>query len=231
MPMTVLITGSNRGIGLELTRQYLAESHKVLACCREPRSAKALQSLQNDYPETLSIHRLDVNNIDDIEQLKTSLTSITLDRLINNAGVYGDKASELNALEPQALNQVLATNVTAPLLVTQALFPNVAAVQGKIVMISSRMGSISDNDSGGRYGYRASKAALNAASKSLALDLEAYSVPVVILHPGWVQTDMGGPNAWLTPAQAVKQMRQTIEKVGLKESTKFWHGDGSELLW
>lgn len=231
MTMTVLITGANRGIGLELTRQYLSDHHQVMACCRKPDAAQALHSLQADFPNTLTIHALDVTKMQDIEQLKEALAGTNIDRLINNAGIYGAKTSELNALESQAMQQIMATNVTAPLMITQALLANVIATQGKVVMMSSRMGSIGDNNSGGRYGYRASKAALNAASKSLALDLEAYAVPVVILHPGWVQTDMGGAQAWLTPKQAVLQMRQTIEQVGLQESTKFWHGDGSELPW
>tara|TARA_B100001094_G_scaffold295291_1_gene316532 strand:- start:12018 stop:12713 length:696 start_codon:yes stop_codon:yes gene_type:complete len=231
MSQTILITGANRGLGLEFTRQYLEYQNQVIACCRDLNKALALHDLKEKYPHTLTLIQLDVTDTDAVHKLAQDLEHTELDLLINNAGVYGPKHKPLGALCAEDFEEVLKVNTIAPLILSQAFIPHLAQTQGKVAFITSRMGSITDNQSGGSYLYRASKAALNALGKSLALDLEADDIKVLIIHPGWVKTDMGGEHAWITPEQSISQMRKLIHSITLDQSGQFWHCDGSKLPW
>lgn len=231
MQKHILITGANRGLGLEFTQQYLAQAYQVTATCRQPSTASALQALQTQYPTQLTVHQLDITNETHCQHLSDLMRDKSLDVLINNAGIAGVDGHQFGELNATRWQKVMLTNAIAPLLLTQALIQPLVRVQGKIIFITSRMGSITDNNSGQRYSYRSSKAALNAAAKSLALDLEADGIAVGILHPGWVQTDMGGQNAWITPEQSVAQMRERIENLSLDNTGHFLHADGSHLPW
>ncbi|MDV3241567.1 MAG: SDR family oxidoreductase [Methylocaldum sp.] len=229
---TVLVTGSNRGIGLEFCRQYADAGWKVLACCRRPEQASDLQGLAIHHP-SVSIHQLDLGNFDQVDALAHAQASETIDVLINNAGIYGDSGRNvLGALDYELWARVLKINAEAPVKMTEAFLPHVSRSERKLVVaITSLMGSMADNSSGGAIMYRTSKAALNAAMKSLAIDLKPRGVGVMILHPGWVKTDMGGSNAPTSPAESVAGMRRTIEGFALRDSGRFLDFRGRELPW
>ncbi|TKB49453.1 SDR family oxidoreductase [Ferrimonas sediminicola] len=230
MANLTLITGANRGIGLEFCRQYLRHGDTVIACCRHPEQAETLQQLAEQYPSQLELVALELAEPAQFDSLSAYLGERTLDRLILNAGVYGPKGLAFGEYQPEHFELVMRINVAAPMLLTQALAANLG--QGsKLALLSSKMGSITDNGSGGSYAYRASKSALNAVGKSLAIDLQARGVAVALLHPGWVQTDMGGPNAWITAEVSVRGMRHVIEQLTLVDSGTFYNYDGTELPW
>jgi len=229
---TLLITGANRGLGLEFCKQYAAEGWQVLACCRMPQAATELKSLAERYPH-VSILALDVANFVQIEQLATQLHDTCIDVLINNAGVYGDSHEwGFGRLDYQAWTKTLAVNVQAPVKMAEAFLPHLKRGDKKLLIaISSLMGSIADNSSGGSIIYRSSKAALNAAMKSIAIDLKEQAVGVLVFHPGWVKTDMGGANAPLEAVQSVAGMRQAISAFSLDQSGSFVKYDGTPLPW
>jgi len=231
MTETILITGSNRGIGLELAHQYAARGWQVLACCRRPDQATALNRLGEQFPN-ITLHTLDVTQQDQVQKLATQLHDCRIDILFNNAGVYGpDDAVFGNTDEAQWL-ECLRVNVIAPMKMMEAFVTQVAASQHKLIAaMSSKMGSMADNGSGGSYIYRSSKAALNAVMKSAAIDLEPKGVKVAILHPGWVQTDMGGPNAEITVAESVGRMRGILDTMRPENSGSFFDIDGSIIPW
>jgi NAD(P)-dependent dehydrogenase (short-subunit alcohol dehydrogenase family) len=221
---TVLITGANRGIGLELARQYAAEGWRVHACVREPGKAGALRSISGD----LQVHKLDVTSDADIGALKRGLGNEAIDLVINNAGVGGDDES----MDPKSWLSVFAVNSIAPMRIAEALLPNLEKSKGRqLVSITSRMGSIADNSSGGSYAYRSSKAALNAAMKSLALDIKGKNITVAVLHPGWVQTDMGGDGAPLAVTASAEGLRRTISGLKPTDSGAFFNYEGKPLPW
>ena len=190
----VLITGANRGIGLELARQYASAGWRVHACCRQPERAVELNRVAAASAGRLSVHPLDVTSPAQIAALPTALGDEPLDLLINNAGIYGQDDASFGNTDVRAWLQAFHVNAIAPLKVMEALVEPVAR-SGRRVMacVSSKMGSMADNRSGGSYVYRSSKAALNAVVMSAAVDLRHRGVTVVALNPGWVKTDMGGP--------------------------------------
>ncbi|MBC6963016.1 MAG: SDR family NAD(P)-dependent oxidoreductase, partial [Nitrosomonas sp.] len=194
---TVLITGANRGIGLEFARQYAADGWQVVACCRQPQQAEALNRLADQYQDRFSIHRLDVRELTEIDQLSHKLQDLPIDILINNAGVYPHAQNgEFGRISYDDWMEAFRVNTFAPLKMVEALVEQIACSQLKIVAtITSKMGSIADNQRGGSYIYRSSKAAVNTVVKSLAIDLQPRGIIAVLLHPGWVQTDMGGRDA------------------------------------
>jgi NAD(P)-dependent dehydrogenase (short-subunit alcohol dehydrogenase family) len=229
---TILITGTNRGIGFELTKQYLQDDFRVLACCRLSGTTEELHSLNDQYPETLTIIDLDVTDTNYIEKLSEQLQHEAIDILINNAGIIDSEHTHLDHIESEAFLDTFKTNSLAPLLLAKGLLPSIARSQLKLIAnISSSMGSISENTSGGYYAYRASKAALNAITKSLSIDLVDHGVTVLSLHPGWVQTAMGGAEAPITPAESVKGLRQILQKVTLADSGSFIAYDGRMISW
>lgn len=221
----VVITGSNRGIGLALVEHYLKQGFNVIALCRS--ASDALKSSGANI-----IEHIDVGDDKTLVQLKQQvakqLKSDHIDILINNAGVLSRES--IGALDTDAIAQQFNINSIGPLRVTSQLHPLLTS-GSKVAMVTSRMGSMADNTSGGYYGYRMSKAALNAAGVSLALDLAPKGVAVALLHPGFVQTDMVGGNGDITPKQSAEGLAAQIEKLTLANSGGFWHSNGETLTW
>ncbi len=228
---TILVTGTNRGIGLELTRQSLAQGHKVIATCRQPDAATALRELSNDAGE-LDIRQLDVADSHSVSDFVDHLGNTPIDIFINNAGIYGQRDASLGRVDGQAWQQALLVNTIAPILLTQKLLP--VLKQGKdrkLAFISSKMGSIDDNTSGGSYVYRSTKAALNQAVRSLAHDLQDDGFVSLPLHPGWVRTDMGGPNGLIDAPTSAEGLLRVIHGAGPEHNGRFLSYDGSEIAW
>ncbi|QYJ92095.1 SDR family oxidoreductase [Shewanella spartinae] len=231
MTKHVVITGANRGIGLGFVRHYLAKGDRVSACCRQPAQASALIQLAEIHAK-LNIIQLDVTDDVSVHALPQHLNDAAIDILINNAGYYGPKGIGFGQLRATEWQKVLAVNTIAPIMVTQICYPMLQkATNAKVICISSKMGSIADNQSGGSYLYRSSKAGLNAALKSLAIDLSSEEIYCLAFHPGWVQTDMGGPNALITVNEAVDQMARCIENLDATQSGQFLNFDGQQLPW
>jgi NAD(P)-dependent dehydrogenase (short-subunit alcohol dehydrogenase family) len=230
---TTLITGANRGIGLEFSRQYAEDGWRVLACCRTPEKADALNALATKYPDRVSVYMLDVADHDRIDELARLLSGEPIDLLINNAGVYTDShAGTFNDIDYEAWIRAFLVNTMAPLKMSQAFASQIArGSQKTIVTISSKMGSIADNTGGGSYMYRSSKAAVNMVVKTLAIDLKRSGLIAVVFHPGWVKTDMGGPKAQISTTQSVTGMRQVIRHLTMTDSGKFFDYDGKQVPW
>ena len=224
---TVFITGANRGLGLEFARQYATDGWSVIATCRNPEAASELSGLAG-----VEVHALDVADFDAVQALADTLKDRSIDVLINNAGTYGPKGYGLGEVDFAAWEQVLRTNVLGPLRVAQCFAPNVAKGERKVMaFLSSKMGSMTDNTSGGGYIYRSSKAALNAVIKSLSHDLGGDGIVSLALHPGWVRTDMGGPNGLIDAPQSVSGLRQVIGDAGPRDNGGFFSYDGSHIPW
>jgi NAD(P)-dependent dehydrogenase (short-subunit alcohol dehydrogenase family) len=217
----VVITGANRGIGLELARLYQAKGWHVTAVCRE-------SSPELDEVAAQTIKGIDVTGKDFVDQLVAALQGQTIDLLINNAGLLQDET--LGALDFGSLRLQMEINAFAPLKICEALLPNMPE-GSKIANITSRMGSITDNSSGGRYGYRASKAAFNALGRSLAIDLKSRGIAVAQLHPGFVKTRMVNFSGLITPQESAAGLAERIEALKLENSGSFWHCNGEELPW
>jgi len=225
----VFITGANRGIGLEFTRQYARDGWNVIACCRDLAQATDLQQLAQAYPN-IKTYALDVADFDAIEALAAALKDVKIDVLINNAGVYPH--SDLQAADAGDWLHAFKVNSMAPFKMATAFMPNIAASQlRKLVTLSSKMGSLDDNTSGGSYIYRSSKTAANMVMKSLSIDLQPYGISVAVLHPGWVQTEMGGPGALIDAQTSVSGLRQVIANLNLANSGQFIAYDGKVISW
>lgn len=226
MPFAV-VTGSNRGIGLALCAELRARGYAVLAACRKT-SAK-LDALCSDEAGVEVVSGVDVSTIEGITALVNAVGKRSIDLLINNAGVLLAEGS-LGEIDAAALRKHFEVNALAPLLVTQALRARLER-GSKVALITSRMGSIDDNGSGGYYGYRMSKAALNMAGKSLAIDLKDQGVSVIILHPGMVSTDMIGNQGNIEPPEAAQGLLTQIDKLTPATTGTFWHANGTALPW
>lgn len=225
-----LITGANRGLGLEHARQLLSRGWTVSAAVRDPESAKDLAALA-PADGRLRVLRYDAADPGAAAALKPSVTG-PVDILFANAGVMGPEDQSFGAAAGEGFLHTLRVNAMAPLALAEAFADQVAASQMKVIALqSSRMGSIKDNGSGGYYAYRASKAALNAVGKSLSLDLKDRGVIVLILHPGWVRTDMGGPNGQLTVRESVDAQLDLIARANPAMSGRFFHVSGEDLPW
>ncbi|MDD5215073.1 MAG: SDR family oxidoreductase [Methylococcales bacterium] len=229
---TILITGANRGLGLEFAKQYAQDGWQVLACCREPKTATDLTQLANQF-ENLSVLALDVSDLTQIDALSKQLDGTAIDVLLANAGVYGDEAGHgFGKLDYAQWQKNMTINVFAPVKLAEVFLPHLQrGTQKKVVAMSSLMGSTADNGSGGSILYRSSKAALNAAMKSVAIDNRQKEIAVLILHPGWVKTDMGGSNAPMEIPDSVQKMRDTIANFTLAQSGEFLRYDGATLPW
>ena len=230
---TLLLTGANRGIGLELTRQYAADGWQVHACCRSPETAKELLDLSAQSAEQIHVHQLDVCNDQQRSTLVQQLSGQPIDTLFNNAGMYGNwdyqGFGSSNAVEWE---NVFRTNVIAPMQMMETFVDNVAGSELKIIAnMTSKMGSMDDNSGGGSYIYRSGKAALNAVGKSAALDLAGRGIKVALLHPGWVQTDMGGPNGELTVVQSASMLRKNLAGMTEADNGRFMDIDGLTIAW
>jgi NAD(P)-dependent dehydrogenase (short-subunit alcohol dehydrogenase family) len=228
---SVLVTGCSRGLGLEWCSQYAEAGWRVFATCRQPQAADALQALASAHAR-VSVHRLDVNDPESVYALRADLQDEGLDVLVNNAGAYFEKYAPTAALRYDEWLQTLAVNTLGPVRVTEAFADLVARSRRRLVVtLSSHMGSIADIVTPGDTAYRSSKAALNAAMRGLAVALGTHSVGVLLLHPGWVRTRMGGPDAPLTPAESVAAMRARVDAFTMDMSGRFFRYDGSELPW
>jgi NAD(P)-dependent dehydrogenase (short-subunit alcohol dehydrogenase family) len=216
---TWVITGANRGIGLEIARR-VASGHEVIAVCRKP--SEELKSLG------CRVETADVTSSSDLEALAERLSDVQIDVLVNNAGIL--ESHGLPDLDPESVRRQFEVNALAPLVVTKTLMSRFAR-PAKVAIITSRMGSIADNDSGGMYGYRMSKAAVNAAGRSLALDLAQCEVAVALFHPGFVKTDMTGNRGNVDPSQSARQLVERIEALNADTAGRFWHANGEELPW
>jgi NAD(P)-dependent dehydrogenase (short-subunit alcohol dehydrogenase family) len=226
---SILITGSNRGLGLEWARQYAVAKWKVFATCRHPAEAYGLKKFSEKYPN-LSILRLDITRAEDIQAVVWELHGEPIDILLNNAGIYLEKGRlEFGCFRYQEWLQTFDTNTLGAMRVSEAFVDNVAESKKRlIVIISSHMGSITDIQSPEAYYYRSSKAALNAASQALAHQLKPKNIGVLILHPGGVNTRM---SSGITTEASVKGMRQIIDQFTLADTGRFIKYDGSELPW
>jgi NAD(P)-dependent dehydrogenase (short-subunit alcohol dehydrogenase family) len=231
MPST-LITGANRGIGLEFARQYLADGWQVYAACRDPSSASELRRMADGSGGKLHVLPMDVSNLASVRAAAAELKGKSIDLLLNNAGVGGPRGQTIGNIDYETWARVLDVNTLGPIRVAEAFVDNVAQSERKlIVTITSGMGSITDNASGGAFAYRSSKAAVNMVMRSLAIDLAPRGITCVVVNPGWVQTDMGGANATLSPAESVTALRRLIETLGPAQSGKFFNYNGREYAW
>ncbi len=230
---TTLITGTNRGIGLEFVRQYAEDGWHVVACCRQPAKAENLNRLTTQYPGHIRVYALDVADHQQIAQLAKSLASETIDLLINNAGVYPPSDDGgFGRIDYAAWIQAMQINTMAPLKMAEAFVTQISNSSLKtIATITSKMGSIADNQRGGSYIYRSSKAAVNMVARSLAIDLKPRGITSIVLHPGWVKTDMGGRDALISTEQSVTGMRRVLSRVTLADTGKFFAYDGQSIPW
>lgn len=218
---TILITGANRGIGLAFAEHYTRADWNVIGTARDPRGAAALRATG------ATVMALDLADPANVENFVAELGDRPIDVLLSNAGVMGPMAPER-----AGWIDTLAVNAVAPTLLALRLKPNLKAGRlKKAIATTSRMGSIADNDSGGFYAYRSSKAALNAAWKSLAIEFKADDIAVAVVHPGWVRTDMGGPNAAIDTKTSVAGLADVIERLDVATTGRFWNYDGDEIGW
>jgi NAD(P)-dependent dehydrogenase (short-subunit alcohol dehydrogenase family) len=229
---TILITGANRGLGWEFVRQYLTEGYRVIAACRNPGKAQALQQLERDSKGALTVVELDVADSASVKHAAARVPRTTIDILVNCAGVIGAHGQSIGSLDYDDWTQVLEVNVMGPARVCEAFLDRVAQSDRRLIItITSGMGSLADNTSGGSIPYRTSKAAVNMLMRSAAIDLKSRGITCAVLNPGWVKTDMGGPNAKLSPEESVGAMRRVIARLGPEDSGRFYNYDGREYPW
>jgi len=225
---TVLITGANRGLGLEFARQYAADGWHVIATCRDPANARDLKKMDG----SIEIHALDVTDHAQVQDLARTLKRKAIDLLLNSAGIYGPRPVPFGDVDYEAWAEVFNVNAMAPLKVCECFVDHVARSDLKLmVAVSSRMGSIGGNDTGASYIYRSSKAALNQVMKTLSIDLAPREITVVVLHPGWVRTDMGGPSAQIDALESVTGMHKVIAGLDRADNGRFFNYDGTEIPW
>ena len=225
---TVLITGTNRGLGLEFVKQYALDDYEVIACTRKINKNDTLHRLQASF-ENISIHILDVENFQSIDQFAKTLKK-PIDILINNAGLYPN--SSFDDINYEAWLNAFKINTLAVFKMTKAFLPHLRKGElKKIASLTSKMGSIDDNSGGGEYIYRSSKTALNMVMKSLSIDLKPHDMSFITLHPGWVRTDMGGPNGLIDVDESVAGMKRQIDKLSIKTTGQFIAYDGKKIPW
>ena len=225
---TVFITGANRGLGFEFAKQYAADGWRVIAACRDPAKAEALSAVEGD----VQVETMDVDDDASVASLSDKLKDEAIDLLINNAGIYGPKHLSAEDMDYEAWGRVLRTNTMSPFRVTMAFLQQVRNSDQKLIAtLSSKMGSLNENQDGGEYIYRSSKAALNAALKGLSYDLADAGIRIMLMHPGWASTDMGGPSAPLLPADGVAGLRKVLAGIKDGETGVFYDYNGGELAW
>jgi NAD(P)-dependent dehydrogenase (short-subunit alcohol dehydrogenase family) len=224
---TALITGANRGIGLELVRQLKKKGYYIIGCFRNPADTQELNALADQ------VIQLEVTSDEDIAALQQTLNHRPIDLLINNAGITGEQGVTVGNVDRDNFLEVLNVNCVSVVKLSDALLPNVQASQEKsILVISSQMGSISDNDSGRSYAYRTSKAAVNCAMRSFAVDVKDMGVHVMLIHPGWVKTDLGGADALLDVHTSVAGMLKQVEQhIAHSHAEKLYRFDGGVTAW
>ncbi|MGH8507315.1 MAG: SDR family oxidoreductase [Gammaproteobacteria bacterium] len=229
---TVLITGCNRGLGLEFVRQYAQAGWRVFATCRNPEQAMALNLIASASQERITVHRLDITNRKQINDVVSAIGETPIDLLLNNAGIDGQRNSQFGATDEARWLEAFRVNSIAQLKIMEAFIGSIARGKKRmIVCVGSKMASMSENSSGGSYVYRSTKAALNAIVRSAAIDLRSKDIAVVVVHPGWVRTDMGGLNAQIDAADSVRRLRVLVDKITLADSGKFLNMDGTLITW
>lgn len=237
---SVLVTGGNRGLGFELVRQYADEGWRVMACCRNPDASRELVRVAAQAESLVTVHALDVTDFDAVDALARDLEGEAIDVLINCAGLIGRRNFDRGVMTDQAFgnsdfdewSDVYRTNVMGPMKMSEAFVDHVAASdQKKIVTLTSEVASMSQNNFGGLYAYRASKAAVNAIMRSMSLDLAARGIIAFPLHPGWARTEMGGQAATVDPAASAQGMRAVIAAADMSKSGRYLVYDGSEMEW
>jgi NAD(P)-dependent dehydrogenase (short-subunit alcohol dehydrogenase family) len=229
---TILITGANRGLGLEFAAQYAADGAPVFAACRSPASAAMLREIQNNAAGDFRIVEMHVSDLESIRAAAEQLRDASIEVLINCAGMAGAPGQTTGNIDYKSWAHVLDVNTLGPMRVLESFIEHLARSERKLVItITSAMGSLADNKSGGSIAYRSSKAAVNMAMRSAAVDLAPRGISCVLVHPGWVRTDMGGPNAPLSPQESVRAMRNLIATLGPKNSGRFYNYNGREYPW
>ena len=233
---TVFLTGANRGLGLEFARQYAADGWKVLATCRNPGEADSLQAIAHEFP-SVEIYPLEVTDRRSLERVKDTIADRPIDVLISNAGIFGPtrwkgngEKQQLGTLDYEEWRQILEVNLLGAVAVAEIFLTNVEAAQGKIIMMDSVIGSISETE-GGYYGYRTSKAGLNMAMASMAVDLKDRGIIVASLCPGWAKTEMGGPGAAVEVIDSIAGMRGIIAALTSADAGSFTRYNGDHLSW
>lgn len=237
---TILITGTSRGLGLELVRQYANDGWRVLACARVPEAARELQEVAARSQQRATVHALDVTDHAQIESLARNLEGVPIDVLLNSAGVMGRESFAEKGLGVQRFGatdyadweHTLRVNVLGPMKVAEAFVEHVArSSQKKIVTLTSMLGSMGQNTIGGLYAYRSSKAAANSIMKSMAIDLQRRGIIALPLHPGWARTEIGGPRGELDVQTSVAGVRKVIASLTPASAGRFLQWDGRELPW
>jgi NAD(P)-dependent dehydrogenase (short-subunit alcohol dehydrogenase family) len=225
-----VISGTSRGIGLELTHQALKSGHTVWALARHPEKSEKLIALQREFPETLKTASVDVTSDSSVSAFSQKMGNAPIDILINNAGAYLDQEADFETLDFKKVVESFETNTVGAMRMTKALLPHLKkSKKAKLIHITSLMGSIKDNTSGGAYAYRISKAALNMFSKSFACDFPEITSAVV--HPGWVKTDMGGSNAPTSIEESAKGIHKVISELSQNDNGSFLDFEGEALPW
>ena len=227
----VLITGANRGLGFGFVKSFLAKNANVICTTRNISGSPELLECKKKYPNNIEVLELDLLKENSGNRLSDLFSDKPIDILINNAGV-GNSNQQFGSISSKPWLDVLKVNLIAPLMITQSIIENVKKSSGKkIYFLSSQLGSIGDNTSGGMYIYRSSKTGLNQIVKSLSVDLKAHGITVISLHPGWVKTDMGGPNAPVTIEESIEGMMKVIKATDIRDTGRFLNYDGRELPW
>jgi NAD(P)-dependent dehydrogenase (short-subunit alcohol dehydrogenase family) len=232
MMKRIFITGANRGLGLEFVRQFLENGDKVIAACREPNQAAVLQQFKNSHPDQLTILKLDVTNQDEIEAAAVNVESAVngLDLLINNAGISSGSA-HLGQMNFASTRTTFEINAFAPVMILQRFVDLLSRGENsRVVNITSGLGSIAET-SGSHLSYSASKAALNMFTRAVSFALRQKGIIAIVMDPGWVQTDMGGAEAPLNPAESISGMCKVINGLRMEDTGRYLRYDGVELPW
>lgn len=225
----VLITGANRGIGLALAKAYAGRRDKVIACIRATSDREALDAAVANAPKWIDVVEMDVADPAQIGRVRRQLEAEPIDVLINNAGIGGPDRQSATDMDFDGLEEAFAVNTMAPLRIANAFLPNVKAARGKIITLSSQMGAT--GASADNLAYRVSKQAVNRLMRGLATELKPQGVPVLIVHPGWVKTEMGGDGAQLSPEESAANLVKLIDKFDIASTGKFLAWNGKELAW
>ncbi len=237
---TILITGANRGIGLEFVRQYAADDWRVIACCRDPLNSPDLQKLAKNHDGSVIVCRMDVDDEVSVKSAAAELMGERIDVLVNNAGILTGKprgsvtgdVDNFNNFGAENWMKVLRTNLVGPMVVTRAFLPHLKAARAaKVAMISSGWAQIGEMSDGVFMPYKTSKAGLNMAMRCLSFDLAEHGIAVFSLRPGWVQTDMGGAEATYTAKESVSGMKLVISQTGISDTGQFFDFGGQRLSW
>jgi NAD(P)-dependent dehydrogenase (short-subunit alcohol dehydrogenase family) len=225
----VLITGANRGIGLALVKAYAGRRDKVFACIRATSDRDDLDAFARAQPNWVEIIEMDVSDPAQIGRVRRKLEAEPIDVLINNAGIGGPERQSAADMDFDGLEETLRVNTLAPLRVALAFLPNVKAARGRIITVSSQMGAT--GASSDHLAYRVSKQAVNRLMRGLATELKPLGIPVLIVHPGWVKTEMGGEGAQLSPEDSAANLLKLIDKLDIASTGRFLAWNGKELAW